>query len=378
MLKPLISAALLGAVLVSCSTGPVAPAEAGAGEALRPQETSGGWRDDFETLDLTRWWVSGGGWTPFWVRDGLTGGWEPGNVTVQGGHLVLRLDVGTDLWARGAEIGTHQTYGYGRYEARLRAASRSADPATSGPASSGNISAFFSYVNDSETEIDHEIEGQNPQLDWMGAYQTTGRHDYGVVDAGADLSQGFHTYRWDWSPDRIDFYRDGVWQRATTSVRPSTPAHLLFNLWPTNSGAFGGQATPGTSYLLVDYVSFTPSADLSVPAPAPSDDTPAGAASLTAATAQKGSVGASDPQDWFTFVGSEQGGSATVNLSTAWNSDLEVYAEDGTTLLGASRTPKGSTDRVTLQTAPGTRYYARVKWASRTPGYTLSVSGAVR
>ncbi|MFC4425188.1 family 16 glycosylhydrolase [Deinococcus navajonensis] len=381
---------LLGALLAGCSSTP-APSATPAPEApvqsaptqAQADLPAGSWRDDFLTLDTARWSVSANSWTPFWAKDGVSGRWESSNVSVKDGYLVMRLDVAADLAARGAEIATNATIGYGSYEARMRAASSSADPLVAGASSSGNISAFFNYVNNSETEIDHEIEGQSPSTDWVGTWQTTQRHDYGTGSVGANLSQAFHTYRWDWSPSKVDFYIDGVLKKTVTSVVPTAQARLMLNLWPTNSTGWGGRATPGTTYMLVDYVSFTPAgttvvAPTPAPAPAPSDDVTAGALALSAAAPVSGSVSSSDLQDWYKLTATDQGGAATINLATSVNSDLEVYAADGVTLLGSSRRGKGSADSVALTLKPGLTYYARVTWASRTPAYTLSATGAVR
>ncbi|UBV44898.1 glycoside hydrolase family 16 protein (plasmid) [Deinococcus taeanensis] len=388
-LKTIALAAVTSALLAACSTtsspdAPAAEPAAAADQTVQTQAVTGSWRDDFTTLDTTRWSVSGGSWTPFWARDGLTGLWNTQNVTVKDGYLVMKLDVTAGLLASGAEVATSAQYGYGTYEARVRAASSSADPSVAGTGSSGNISAFFNYVNNSETEIDHEIEGQNPTTDWMGAWQTTARHDYGTGGAGgANLTQAFHTYRWDWSATKIDFYIDGVLKRTTTGVLPSAAAHLMLNLWPTNSTGWGGVASLGTSYMLVDYVSFTPAgaADTTGTTPvvsAPTDDTAAGAVAFTKAAPAQGTLSSADTRDWFSFTSTDAGGLSTVSVATDWNSDLEIYAADGATLLGSSRRSKASTDSVTLTLKPNTTYYARVVWSSRAPAYTLSATGAVR
>jgi len=267
-LPPLLLPAALSVLIAACSATPAPesaqstsllplPNEASRSPATpTPQAVPGSWRDDFSTLDTGRWRVSDS-ITPFWGRNGLSGRFAPGNVTVRNGLLVLKLDVGTNLTAQAAELATTAAYGYGTYEARIRAASSSSDPAVPGVSSSGNVSALFSYVNDSETEIDHEIEGQRPATDWMSTWQTTALQESGSV-TGADLTQGFHTYRWDWSPTRVDFHLDGVFRSSHASVVPSAQAPLMLNLWPTNNADWGGATTPGTVYMLVDYVSFTP------------------------------------------------------------------------------------------------------------------------
>ncbi|ADV66019.1 family 16 glycosylhydrolase [Deinococcus maricopensis] len=370
---------MLAACTSAPATSPVAVPEAaisanGTSDPTAP--VAGSWRDDFNTLDTGRWALSTSGWTPFWAHNGLTGAWAPENVSVQDGYLVLRLDVNADLSARGAELSTLARYGYGRYEARLRSASTSANPAMTGVGSSGDVSAFFNYTNDSETEIDHEVEGQNRTTTWAGAWKTTSLHDVGAVSAGADLSQDFHTYRWDWTPTAVNFYLDGTLKRSTTVNVPQAAANLMLNLWPTNSAGWGGMATPGTKYLLVDYVSFTPSVVDGTPAL--TDDTAQGATTLRAGVPATGAVSASDTQDWYALRANGAGGSATVKLTTATNSDLEVYAADGRTLLGRSARGKANAESVTVRVQPNATYFVRVVWASGTPTYTVSASGAVQ
>jgi beta-glucanase (GH16 family) len=47
--------------------------------------------------------------------------------------------------------------------------------------------------------------------------------------AAVDLPQGFHEYRFDWMPDRIDFYFDSVLAWTTTENIPDTPGKLMLS-----------------------------------------------------------------------------------------------------------------------------------------------------
>lgn len=277
------AAAALVALLNACATQPgdaISGAVTPTAKPAKPSATA--WRDDFSGTTLHgRWSVSNGLWPAFWIRNGLSGSFNASNVTLNGsGQLVMKLAVQRNAdgtyTASAAELATTGTYGYGVYEARMRAASTSSDPAAPGASASGNVSAFFNYINDSETEINQEVEGHRPTKVTIGAWKTTASHFCapdltencvpGATNPEQDLTQDFHTYRWVWRSGSVAFYLDGVlqWSVANTKRVPSTPARVMLNFWPTNSAAWGGLAsapadgTPQTLYMLVDYVSFTP------------------------------------------------------------------------------------------------------------------------
>ncbi|WP_412027607.1 family 16 glycosylhydrolase [Deinococcus yunweiensis] len=218
------------------------------GTGAAPQPTpEGAWRDDFTTLNRDRWLVSSG-WTPFWVRGPLSGTWAPEHVQVRGGLLRLRLTVDAQGVSRAAELATRQVYGHGTYTARLRAA---------GPARSGSISAFFNYVNDSATELDVELPGDALQALWTSVYRTVPVVRQRRTETGRNLSTGFHTYSWEWTPQRVRFSVDGRVVHEVTDVVPTQAAHVMFNVWPSDSD-FGGAWRPGERTMLVDGVSYKP------------------------------------------------------------------------------------------------------------------------
>ncbi|MBB6096655.1 endo-1,3-1,4-beta-glycanase ExoK [Deinobacterium chartae] len=217
--------------------------------------------DDFTQLDTSRWEISNGDWPAFWKTSTLTGNFNRSKVFTNGkGHLVLELNVqrcDSGYCAQGAELVTRERFGYGRYEVRMRAASTSAQPQKAGLPRTGNVSAAFSYWQDSTTEIDVEIEGNRPRTAWVGAWKGLDLHQAQPAQSGHDKTQVFHVYRWDWLPGSLRFYIDGRLQYAINRDIPVEKAHLMLNLWPTNSDGWGGKAAEQKTYMLVDYVRFT-------------------------------------------------------------------------------------------------------------------------
>ncbi|GGK89782.1 glycoside hydrolase family 16 protein [Deinococcus radiotolerans] len=251
LIRRTLFTALLSLSLVACSgvTKPESTA------TLRPASVT--WSENFDTLDAGKWIKSS--WAGFWQQPGLTGAFDSSLASVKNGHLLLTLNVqncATGLCARAAEVQSAQTFGFGRYTYRFRAASTSASPTKSGKVLSGNISGAFSYVDNSATEIDLEIEGNRPKTLNAAVWNTVNSKDYSVMPTGVSFGQNFQTMTYEWRPDRITYYLNGskVWE--TTKNVPQQPAHIMLNVWPTNSAGWGGQATTGTVYMLVDSVQF--------------------------------------------------------------------------------------------------------------------------
>jgi len=179
---------------------------------------------------------------------------------------------GGSVISRGGEISTQQTYHYGTYEWRVRFTSTAISPLSSeGSNVSGNVGAGFIYVNNSETEIDFEVQGQYPDQLGMSSWlnpdtsqDPTWPDDLehsSVVTPG--LSAEFRTYKFVWGQDSIEYYMDGVLLLTHTTHVPSVPAYFMVNHWGTNSSNFGGAATIGVDrYLFIDWVRYTePSAE---------------------------------------------------------------------------------------------------------------------
>jgi endo-1,3-1,4-beta-glycanase ExoK len=265
------TAALLGTALAlmlsACDTTRAPSASTPTTDAVttqarpKPTTTTGTkWVETFDRLDTSRWVVSS--WGGFWQQSGLSGTFTPQNAAVNGkGQLVLTLKIeacATGLCAQAGELQSHQRMGFGRYTYRMRAASTSSDPAVTGTAQPGNISGAFSYYQDSTTEIDVEIEGHRSSTLNAAVWKGLNTKSYAVLPTGSNLAQGFHDYTYEWRSGRITYFIDGVKIWETTQNVPQAAAHLMLNVWPTLTNAWGGEAKPGTVYMLVDSVTFEP------------------------------------------------------------------------------------------------------------------------
>lgn len=136
---------------------------------------------------------------------------------------------------QGAELYSIDSYSYGRFEMRMKAAK-----------ASGVLSTFFTYKYDSEMadvvweEIDIEIFGkddarsfQSNVITGLGERQTTEE----VHRFPFSLADDFHVYAIEWTPDFVAWYIDGELVRKYEGEQAqvmTNPQSLSFNLWAAN------------------------------------------------------------------------------------------------------------------------------------------------
>ena len=224
---------------------------------------AGTFSDSFNTgrLDTTKWLASNEP-APGNISGVNYGSFVPSNVDLSTGTLRLKLtqQQGTyGVMSVGGQLQSLTTFGYGTYEWVMRASSTSPTPSGAGSVVSGQVSAGFSFVNNSQTEIDFEVEGQHPNTVSMTNWISTTQNQNSSVFL-ASPHAGFHHYKFVWAPGRIDYYIDGALVSTHTSDVPSAPAYIMINHWGTNSTGWGGLATLGVvRYLYVSSFSYTPS-----------------------------------------------------------------------------------------------------------------------
>lgn len=160
---------------------------------------------------------------------------------------------------KGAEIYSNESYLYGKFEMKIKAAK-----------GSGQLSTFFLYRNNSEQnttlweEIDIEIFGRNTSEfqsnviieQQEGTKLMTEEHH--TMDF--DLSEDFHLFTVEWTPDSICWYIDSVLLRTEKeyALNCINPMSIRFNHWAANIsswvGTFDTSVLP--SYQYVDYLSY--------------------------------------------------------------------------------------------------------------------------
>jgi beta-glucanase (GH16 family) len=253
-----------------------------AGGGRKPgsdRKPSSAWRDDFSGSTVnTQFWVVGTGQAPGYIPGYNLGNYDPTHVKIvsdgTGSYLQLLLtqETGTvdtnpaGVLSHGAIIYSKNTYGYGTYEWQMRMSSTSATPNGSGDSVSGSVSAGFTYVNNSQTEIDFEFSALDPDtlymVNWLNPNPrqnpTDADRTYSTLYP-LTVSTAFHDYKFVWKPGQITFYVDGVIQATHTTNVPTAPAYFMINHWGTDSGNWGGVASVGTPrYFYVDWVQYTP------------------------------------------------------------------------------------------------------------------------
>ena len=130
-----------------------------------------------------------------------------------------------------AEFQQRGFYGYGRYEVVMRASG-----------AQGVVSSFFVYtgedVGDPHDEIDFEFVGRNPRRVHLNIFND-GKDDPADIDLWFDASAGEHLYAFEWRPDAVTWYVDGVKVRQVTKAAsrnglPSTTGKVMASIWAAN------------------------------------------------------------------------------------------------------------------------------------------------
>jgi endo-1,3-1,4-beta-glycanase ExoK len=230
------------------------------------------WYDSFQVLDTGRWTISSG--SAPGSSSVNVGAYEAANVQlVAPGVVRLALTQvakpgSTTVLSYGGSIRTKQPCGYGTYTWTMKMSSTAecADSKCVGQAVSGSVSAGFVYVNNSETEIDFEMEGQAANsvhfVNWLNTKPETdpvSADGTSYIYTPFNPTDGQHVYRFVWTKGKVSYFVDGNPIVTQTTNVPSAPAIFIINHWGTNSTHWGGKATTGiTRYLYVTQASYTP------------------------------------------------------------------------------------------------------------------------
>ncbi len=189
-----------------------------------------GFLDPLNTFNNNRWHKANG-WTN---GDPFNCGWQADNANIDNGLLTLRLDDEdcpsgcNDRDYASGEYRTNHFYHYGYFETRLKAAS-----------ADGTVTSFFIYTGPTDgnphDEIDIEILGKNTWQIQINYYALgTGGHEQ-FIDLGFDAAAEFHTYGFEWAPDAIHWYVDGVLvhtEDGSNGSLPAIPGRIMVNFWP--------------------------------------------------------------------------------------------------------------------------------------------------
>lgn len=207
--------------------------------------------EPFDRLDTNFWYISDG-WTN---GDHQNCTWSAQMVSVASGLVSLKLSKadGGDAFLCG-EIQTNRRYGYGTYEARVKAAT-----------GSGLNSAFFSYVgpadHEKHDEIDFEVLGKNSGVVQVNQYIKAKGGNEKLVPLEKPADQAFTDFAFIREPSRLRFFVNGRLVNEVTdpSLIPMAKQKIFFSLWGTDTltGWMGPFAYSGPVTMQIDWVSFT-------------------------------------------------------------------------------------------------------------------------
>ncbi len=202
--------------------------------------TSQSFRDDFDTLDTTRWSKGEHGIGRSYL--------DPANVSVAGGELLMKIPART---LNGGEIVSNELYRYGSYSARMKV-----------PYAPSSITGFFMYkAPDFANEIDIEIFNDRSRRIMFTTYAgaADGPTNTEILQLPFDPTEGYHDYRFDYSTGSVSFYVDGTLMKTWNQDIPSDSMYLMTNVWfPT---WLDGKKPRKNAYLRVDSIEHTAQPD---------------------------------------------------------------------------------------------------------------------
>lgn len=150
--------------------------------------------------------------------------WTASNVNFSNGIMNLSINRNYSGYT-GGEYRTLQTFGYGMYDVSMKPIKND-----------GVVTSFFTYTGPSDgtvwDEIDIEFLGKDTTKVQFNYYTNgVGNHEY-IYDLGFDASKEFHQYGFYWDKGTITWYVDKVPVYTATNNIPSTPGHIMMNVWP--------------------------------------------------------------------------------------------------------------------------------------------------
>ncbi|KAF2216151.1 glycoside hydrolase family 16 protein [Cercospora zeae-maydis SCOH1-5] len=136
----------------------------------------------------------------------------------------------------------------------------------------GTCGAFFFYFNDS-TEIDLEFLSkdlapassalsnstvnlviQSPQSAIQG-YVSPASQNFFLSPLSFDATQGYNEFRFDWFPDKVEFYANGqLLRRMEENIPRNQPGALHVSHWSNGNEAWSGGPPKEDAVLMVSYV----------------------------------------------------------------------------------------------------------------------------
>ena len=156
------------------------------------------------------------------------------------GKLVVRLPADS---LEGGEVASRDFSGYGSYAVRMKV-----------PNAPSSITGFFLYrAPDFEHEVDVEVRNNRSGEVAFTTYLGGSREPTDTeIMLPFDPTAGFHTYRFDYQRDSVQFFADGKLVHAFSVGTPKETMRLRVNAWYPDWQ--GGKQPASDEYLYVDWI----------------------------------------------------------------------------------------------------------------------------
>ena len=94
---------------------------------------------------------------------------------------------------------------------------------------------------------------QSPQSQEQG-FNAVGTGDFQIQQLPYEPEEGFHEYRFDWSPDAVMFYADGKLLHTMTKSIPTSPGHITLSHWSNGDPNWSAGPPASDAILTVEYL----------------------------------------------------------------------------------------------------------------------------
>ena len=94
---------------------------------------------------------------------------------------------------------------------------------------------------------------QSPQSEQAG-FNAANTPAFQVHQLNFTPSEGFHEYRFDWSPNSVEFYADGVLLDTMTTAIPTAPGHITLSHWSNGDPTWSAGPPTEDAILTVQYL----------------------------------------------------------------------------------------------------------------------------
>jgi beta-glucanase (GH16 family) len=182
--------------------------------------------DRFEGPSLNPRWRASDGWNS---GEWPSVEWRASQLTLGPSGAIFTLapaPVGTSRPYISGELMSQEEFLYGYFESRFQM-----------PRGNGLVAAFFTFTRpdgqETWNEIDMELLGRDPRRLEL-VYHVAGQATLQVINLPFDPSAGFHTYAFEWRPNRIRWFVDNRLVHTSRGGRVAElnrPQRLFASLW---------------------------------------------------------------------------------------------------------------------------------------------------